>query len=1041
MHNIYIFLLLLLQCSLNNSNSSNPTATLLLPIHTNITHTLAIVHQNCKTLLVSECALLEKYALLSLNQNFTPHLPSHNVYIDGFNNKLTFPEHYINTQEKTTNIQCGIDALISNHIQTIVTDTITIDTIQYTLSITTEESIYSKVNGFCTTNAVLDNDCNVILEYFGRTIINNLQQRLREECGLIPLNVKGPFTTTYNLGIVADPRQRELLHIFIPVPLHYSILHVTKAEEAIRIEVSLLENNSNNTIEARLLNSQINSEKNIGFDPVIVIRLRLLMHDGDTVFNDGSNRDGSYQYSTPCRLSTFRGRRMYFNYLSKTKYGTLGVVTAQASIGVWIHENNEDHEDHKDYGMYENLSRNTYTMKWSPNINSTFDVLPDSVPIPWTKSMESLNVQDDSIQMQKKKKIKRRKIRIAHITLMNSIDGQSHVLQRTATLLPKDQFEVTFVSSESFSVAPNSAISNLFKHGISVIHAPVVLDKMLSKKYFTPSIPSSSSSSNPEYDQQPGMKDDSPSMKLFITDLSKAVQAALLLAKKNPTLSCFGLLNVSYQTLLGPLVKILTGIDVVTFTNVASYQRRDVIISLAAKCAGVHSVVVDPGNLYHNPPTLIGVDALLVPSNVAAAHWQNILQKIENIQQRNLPIHVVQPGAATVASFKPYSHKNENPTEDFIQSPILLPRPITIAFLGRLAQTKNPSIILHIAKQIVSARFPQTDLQHESKQEEEHTCNGLSKGCIPRRSHTYPIHSSWGNISSIQFVIIGNGALLQILKKMSKDMNLTDIVQFKGEVSHQDVLHQLSNHSFDMIVHPTLTNETFGLSNIEAMAAGIPIITYGVGGVADYARVRDKHCIVVNETTPFAITKVILDIISSDVKHIRNIGQLGQKYVKSRGLLEQNMVDRFAKVYTLLAGKIPRHIPLNDRLQAANVMGRYGSKIGQQCVVEKNPTRAFSSTLALWDRATRLYRGIPFNEYILPEENGHEPDGPVGNEHVDNEENNIKMHQMNEIAKKMLLDRRQNILPNIIQQGRKVWNDLQSIQSGGISQPNVVNAW
>jgi glycosyltransferase involved in cell wall biosynthesis len=82
--------------------------------------------------------------------------------------------------------------------------------------------------------------------------------------------------------------------------------------------------------------------------------------------------------------------------------------------------------------------------------------------------------------------------------------------------------------------------------------------------------------------------------------------------------------------------------------------------------------------------------------------------------------------------------------------------------------------------------------------------------------------------TDVKFLIVGDGHLRQSLESQAASMELTDLVTFIGNREDiSDIYNALD------IVALTSLNEGTPLSLIEAMAAGKPVISTGVGGVRD----------------------------------------------------------------------------------------------------------------------------------------------------------------------------------------------------------------
>ncbi len=88
----------------------------------------------------------------------------------------------------------------------------------------------------------------------------------------------------------------------------------------------------------------------------------------------------------------------------------------------------------------------------------------------------------------------------------------------------------------------------------------------------------------------------------------------------------------------------------------------------------------------------------------------------------------------------------------------------------------------------------------------------------------------------VSLIIAGPGKLENKLKKLVKDLKIDQQVIFLGNVPHQQVLKYYS--IADVFVRPSLS-EGLGVSFIEAMAAGLPIIAPPVGGIPDF--LKDKE--------------------------------------------------------------------------------------------------------------------------------------------------------------------------------------------------------
>ncbi len=80
--------------------------------------------------------------------------------------------------------------------------------------------------------------------------------------------------------------------------------------------------------------------------------------------------------------------------------------------------------------------------------------------------------------------------------------------------------------------------------------------------------------------------------------------------------------------------------------------------------------------------------------------------------------------------------------------------------------------------------------------------------------------------------ILGSGSRLDDFKKLAEQMGLKNRISFDGWVKNP--LEVFINS--DIAVFPSLWQEPFGLSGIEAMSCGIPVVGFDVGGVSEWLK-------------------------------------------------------------------------------------------------------------------------------------------------------------------------------------------------------------
>lgn len=119
---------------------------------------------------------------------------------------------------------------------------------------------------------------------------------------------------------------------------------------------------------------------------------------------------------------------------------------------------------------------------------------------------------------------------------------------------------------------------------------------------------------------------------------------------------------------------------------------------------------------------------------------------------------------------------------------------VLIGFVGRLHPSKNPGLFLQMA---------------------------------------YHLHQRY---PFVRFRILGDGPLRGELEHLTNRLELQEVVEFVGWVSIEQLPHELVQ--LDMVVNPSLRawSETFCIANVEVLSVGVPLITFGVGGIGEYVQ-------------------------------------------------------------------------------------------------------------------------------------------------------------------------------------------------------------
>lgn len=139
-------------------------------------------------------------------------------------------------------------------------------------------------------------------------------------------------------------------------------------------------------------------------------------------------------------------------------------------------------------------------------------------------------------------------------------------------------------------------------------------------------------------------------------------------------------------------------------------------------------------------------------------------------------------------------------------------------------------------------------------------------------------------------LIIGGNGDEQRLKDLIAQYAISDIVDYRGWLDAEAKNRLLLDS--DVFVHPSLF-ESFGISILEAMDYGLPIITTAVGGIPD---------LVTNDVNGLIVEPGNVDQIAQAMKRLVENPQLRQRLgeqsaIHARDFYEPRMVEKIQQMY------------------------------------------------------------------------------------------------------------------------------------------------
>ena len=149
-------------------------------------------------------------------------------------------------------------------------------------------------------------------------------------------------------------------------------------------------------------------------------------------------------------------------------------------------------------------------------------------------------------------------------------------------------------------------------------------------------------------------------------------------------------------------------------------------------------------------------------------------------------------------------------------------------------------------------------------------------------------------IKRVKLTLVGEGNQLKEYKNLVATLGLTGQVEFKGWLDAREI-QNLTTQSY-LGLFPSRV-ESFGLSVIEAMAAGLPVIAASGGAVPENIKDGVTGALVpVNDSD--ALAKAIISALENP-QHIETLAKVAKKVVRERFSWDKtadSMIDLYTSV-------------------------------------------------------------------------------------------------------------------------------------------------
>lgn len=179
--------------------------------------------------------------------------------------------------------------------------------------------------------------------------------------------------------------------------------------------------------------------------------------------------------------------------------------------------------------------------------------------------------------------------------------------------------------------------------------------------------------------------------------------------------------------------------------------------------------------------------------------------------------------------------------------------PITIAYVGRIVREKGIGQFIRAVAQV-------RDLLHDAGQRL--------------------------NTTEVRFVVIGGPSTpgyMTNMRELAEKLRVQTIIDFVGFAAPAQLMTWYKHRCISAIVAPYVRplSETFGLVLTEAMAAEVPVIHFGVGGIQDYARL-DRNSLAPANVSAEGLAELLWTVMRKENRHaLRALGAEASAFVRA----------------------------------------------------------------------------------------------------------------------------------------------------------------
>jgi len=130
-------------------------------------------------------------------------------------------------------------------------------------------------------------------------------------------------------------------------------------------------------------------------------------------------------------------------------------------------------------------------------------------------------------------------------------------------------------------------------------------------------------------------------------------------------------------------------------------------------------------------------------------------------------------------------------------------------------------------------------------------------------------------VPNAKLIMAGTDKMNGQLVLLADKLGIGDSVEFTGFIQNEKVPEIM--RSFDVYVHPSICQESFGVSILEASACGCPVVATRVGGVPEVC-IDGQTGILIEPNNPDVLAKAVIKL-AKEPELCNNMGRAGRDFV------------------------------------------------------------------------------------------------------------------------------------------------------------------